>query len=313
MLTIVLTSMIAPRPLVVAYVPNYNDDLAAFAPTIDYAKVTHLNVAFENPTDDDGTLSFNAQNDVLVKLAHEQGVKVLVSIGGGGASGDKELLKRYFYLLSPTKRAGFVRKLADYVQGHNFDGLDVDIEGPSINGDYGPFIADLAKALHPKGKLLTAALSRGYGGDQVPDAAIKEFDFVNVMAYDATGPWDKSRPGQHSSMELAKDSVKYWLDRGLPKSKTVLGLPFYGYGFGPDAGSDEWSYKKILAKYPGAERVDQIGKTIWYNGVPTIKAKAKYILDEGLAGAMIWSLDSDAPGDNSLLKALSEAFHRSVP
>jgi chitinase len=187
---------------------------------------------------------------------------------------------------------------------HNFDGLDVDIEGPSINKDYGAFIADLSKAFKPKGKLLTAALSKGYGGDNVPSSVFSDFDFVSVMAYDGTGPWAPNRPGQHSSMEFARDNVDYWIKRGLPKSKTVLGVPFYGYGFGEAAMGDEWSYKKILAAYPGAEKVDQIGNTIYYNGIPTIKAKAKYVLDEGLAGVMIWSLNSDQKGPNSLLDAL---------
>lgn len=307
---IALATMLATtqaRPLVVAYVPNWGD-LAAFAETIDYAKITHIDVAFENPVDDEGNLSFEIKNEALVKKAHEKGVKVLISIGGGLASGNKELLKRYFYLLSPSKRAGFVQKLAEYVEKHDFDGLDVDIEGPSINGDYGAFVTDLAKALKPKGKLLTAALSKGYGGDQVPTEALKAFDFVNVMAYDGTGPWAPDRPGQHSSMELAKDAVAYWALRGLPKSKTVLGVPFYGYGFGKDAKGDEWSYAKILAAYPGAEAKDQVGETIWYNGIPTIRAKAKYILDEGLAGVMIWSLDSDALGDKSLLAALDRVL-----
>ena len=73
---------------------------------------------------------------------------------------------RYFDLLGESKRAGFVGKIADYIASHGFDGLDVDIEGPSINRDYGPFIEALASALKSRGKLLTAALSKGYGGKQ---------------------------------------------------------------------------------------------------------------------------------------------------
>src|SRR3954471_23895208 len=71
-----------PGPKVVAYVPNWID-LTAFAGTIDYASVTHLNVAFENPTNDAGDLSFNPNDKALVAKAHENHVKVLVSIGGG--------------------------------------------------------------------------------------------------------------------------------------------------------------------------------------------------------------------------------------
>lgn len=294
--------------MIVGYVENWND-LAAYAPTIDYGKITHLHVAFENPIDDAGNLSFNTADDTLIQAAQAKGVKVFVSIGGGGLSDDVEGTKRYFWLLSPSKRKEFVAKLTDYVVAHKFDGLDVDLEGPSINGDYGPFVRDLAAALHAKGKGISAALSVGYGGDQVPEMALKAFDFVNVMAYDATGPWAPDRPGQHSSMQLAKDNVAYWRGRGLPSSKIVLGVPFYGHAFGADAKADDWSFAKIVSTYPGAERVDQIGSTVFYNGLPTMRAKGRYIVEQKLGGAMIWSLDQDAKGANSLLGALYDALN----
>jgi chitinase len=293
---------------VVAYVPNWVD-LKTFVPTIEFAKITHVNVAFQNPTNDDGDLSFNARNDVLIAAAKAAGVKVLVSIGGGAASGDKTLKARYRALLAdPAKRSGFATRTAAYLDAHGFDGLDVDIEGPSITDGYGELIAELAKTLKPKGKLLTAALSKGYGGDKVPASVFEHFDFVNVMAYDGAGPWDPKRPGQHSSMEHAKANVAYWLDRGLPKAKAVLGVPFYGYGFGPAFRKRDYPYAEVVAAHPGAENVDQVGDTIWYNGIPTIRAKTQYVVDKQLGGVMIWSLDSDATGDKSLLSAVHDVL-----
>ena len=297
---------------VVAYVPNWID-LPAFVKTIDYAKITHINLAFENPVDDAGNLSFDTQNDALIAAAKAHKVKILISIGGGSAADDKVLKPRYFDLISDGKRAGFVAKLVEYVVGHGFDGLDVDIEGPSINADYGKLIDELSAALKPKGKLLTAALSQGYGGNRVPDSVFARFDFVNIMAYDGAGPWQKDRPGQHSSMELAKGSVAYWLGRGLPKDKAVLGVPFYGYGFGDAFRDGDYSYADIVKSYPGAEKVDQVGSTIWYNGIPTIRAKAQYVVEQGLGGVMIWSLNEDAPGKLSLLTTLHEALRTKRP
>lgn len=314
---LILTTLLASYPAhaqdkatagrVVAYVPNWID-LAAFANTIDYAKVTHLNVAFENPTGASGDLSFNIKDEALITQGHAHHVAVLVSIGGGSASGDKTLLARYADLLSDAKRKDFVAKLADYVAQHNFDGLDVDLEGPSIGPDYGAFIHDLAAALKPQGKLLTAALSQGYGGNKVPDSVFEHFDFVNIMAYDGTGPWDPKTPGQHSSMAMAKGNVEYWLKRGLTKPKAVLGVPFYGYGFGTAFRNRDYPYKDLVATYPGAENTDQVGDTIWYNGLPTIKAKAHFVRDEGLGGIMIWSLDYDGKGDKSLLAAIADTL-----
>ena len=292
---------------VVAYVPNWID-LNSFSETIDYPKITHINIAFENPTNADGDLSFSKKNEVLIAKARAQQVKVLISIGGGSASGDKTLLSRYFDLLTDAKRAAFAARLADYVSSHHFDGLDVDIEGPSINGDYGAFIKELSEVLKPKGKLLTAALSKGYGGNKVPDSVFEYFDFVNIMAYDGAGYWDPKAPGQHSSLEFAKDNTAYWLGRGLPKLKAVLGVPFYGYGFGEAFRKRDYSYSAILASHPGAENADQVGNTIWYNGIPTIKAKTQYVVDQGLGGMMIWSLDYDVKGEKSLLSAIHETL-----
>ena len=307
--TFVLGSQAArARKKVVAYVPNWVN-LEEFSKGIDYSKLTHINIAFENPADDEGNLSFNRRNLPLMQRAKAAKVKVLVSIGGGTASGDKVLKARYFRLLADDQRASFVRKIEDYVTKHDFDGLDVDIEGPAINEDYGKFIADLAAALQPKGKLLTAALSKGYGGDRVPDSALGYFDFLNIMAYDGAGFWNPDAPGQHSSLEFAKGAAEYWVGRGLPKSKAMLGVPFYGYGFGESFRKRCYNYSEILAAHPGAENLDQVGSTIWYNGIPTMREKAKHVVDEELGGIMIWSLDSDGNGDKSLLGAIHQELN----
>lgn len=294
--------VIAPR--VVAYVPNWGD-LGAFADTIEYAKVTQLNLAFENPVDGQGNLSFDGSDAVLIAKAHAHHVPVLLSVGGGSASEDKTLRARYSDLLTDPKRAGFVAKIARYVGAHKFDGLDVDLEGPAIGKDYGAFVHDLARALKPRGKLLTAALSQGYGGDQVPASVFQDLDFVNIMAYDGTGTWAPDAPGQHSSLAFAQSSVAYWLGRGLPKAKAVLGVPFYGYGFGDAFRTRDYPYSEIVTSYPGAENADEVGKTIWYNGLATITAKAQSVRDQHLAGVMIWSLDSDVQGGRSLLSAIN--------
>jgi GH18 family chitinase len=109
-------------------------------------------------------------------------------------------------------------------------------------------------------------------------------------------------------LEFAKDNVTYWLGRGLPKAKAVLGVPFYGYGFGAAFRKRDYPYAAIVASHPGAENLDQIGDTIWYNGIPTIRAKARYVAEQGLGGMMIWSLDYDVKGERSLLTAVHEGL-----
>lgn len=303
LLLLVPAAHAAERKKVVAYVPNWIN-IAEFSKSIDYAKVTHLNIAFENPMDDSGELSFNPRNKAFIDAAKAAKVKVLVSIGGGAASDNAELKARYEKLTGEEGRKDFVKKLVAYLEAHGLDGIDVDIEGPSITGNYGGFMEELSKATRAKKLLLTAALSKGYGGERVPDAVLGQLDFLNIMAYDATGTWDPKRAGQHSSLEFATEAVKYWTGRGLPKENAVLGVPFYGYGFGKAFRNSGYSYADVVAMFPEAHLTDQVGETIWYNGIPTIQAKAKLVMDQKLGGVMIWSLDQDVPGEKSLLTAL---------
>ena len=301
-----LSSARAEPPKLIAYVPNWID-LKAFIPTIEFDKLTHLNLAFENPSNDEGKLSYEETSDLLIQAAHEHHVKILLSIGGGAASGDPIILKRYATLLSEPSRAAFIQHLVNTVSQHGFDGLDVDLEGPTITDDYAPFIAALSAALRPTGKLLSAALSQGYGGDRVPQATLRQFDFINIMAYDASGPWNPQAPGPHSSLAQAQESVDYWLRREVPASRLILGVPFYGYGFGPAFKKSASPYREILAKFPTAAQTDQIGDTIFYNGHATLQAKARLTLERKLGGLMIWSLDNDATGPASLLRVLHAA------
>ncbi len=300
------TTLPAPMQIkVVAYVPNWID-LNTFSNTIDFAKLTHINIAFENP-DASGNLSWNSGNTSLIEKAHANGVKVLVSIGGGSESESATARANYFSLISDANRAGFISKMKSYITSHNFDGIDVDLEGPAINADYGNFVKGLSDSLKPCGKLVTSALSQGYGGTNVPATAFQYFDFVNIMAYDATGPWDANNPGQHSSYALAVSQLEYWKGRGLSKEKAILGLPFYGYGFGTVYRNYDYPYSEIVTNYPGAENKDMVGSTLYYNGIHTIKQKTTLALDQG-GGVMIWELASDAPGPKSLLLAIDQVL-----
>ena len=251
------------RPVVAGYVPLWSN-LQTLTESLDFQKLTHINIAFLNPADEAGMLKFDGKVAPLIAVAHRHGVKVLVSIGGGGASEDVAMRARYAGLLSVERRDAFAAALVEFAGQHGFDGVDVDLEGPAITDAYGPFIAGLSAALKARGLLLTAALSKGYGGAQVPRSALAHFDFVHIMAYDATGPWAPGKPGQHSSLQFARENVEWWLARGLKPSQATLGLPFYGYAFGADAAKQrEFDFGDIAARWPGAAQRDESGSIVY--------------------------------------------------
>ena len=269
-------------------------------------QITHLNIAFINP-DSDGNFIQKFTIDTLVKKAHQKKVKVLASIGGGGSH------EYYHALLQKNKRQLFISNLISLVKQYNLDGVDVDLEGDDIDRNYADFVTELYGALKPLHKLMTSAIATAYK-DELPDKALRQFDFVNVMSYDNTGPWQPDDPGDHSPYSMAVEDLDYWHNkRGISKNKLVLGLPFYGYGFGPkDSPVVSLDYKTIVVLYPNAQVSDTLALPgnmfLYFNNKEMIKRKTLLAMQKA-GGVMIWQLQGDAEGDNSLLDVIYDVIH----
>jgi GH18 family chitinase len=312
---------------VVGYLPSYKG-LGQHIDTIDLSKITHLNIAFVNPTKNNAIVKnkqlacmngpFNKPVEVVelkatVKKAHQAGVKILTSLGGAAipsCGGNWEVL------LQENNRDKLVKSLMQFVDDFAIDGVDIDLEGVLLTridnaGNFTPFIKSLSQALKQRNKLLTAATA-SYEGGMVPIKSLPFFDFVTIMSYDAIGPNWGPAGVEHSTYLAAKQHMALWQERGLSKDKLVLGLPFYGYGFGDY--DKNYAYKDIVAQF-GVQQVeaDIIGKAcahcdyITFNGIKTIEAKTQLALEQG-SGVMIWELSHDAKGNNSLLRAVNRAI-----
>ncbi|HWR54043.1 MAG TPA: glycosyl hydrolase family 18 protein, partial [Bryobacteraceae bacterium] len=212
-------------------------------------RLTHLNLAFANP-DKDGKLVFARGLDIapVVNKAHAAGLKVFVSLAGGGRP-DTAVWKS---ILLPENRSSFVRKIMDYVESNSLDGVDVDIEGnllPTIRESYNPFVVELKQALHAKGKGITAALGATHLHESITREAIDSYDFINVMVYDKTGIWRPADVGPHSPYSYAEEAIAYWTGKWkVPPERIVLGVPFYGFDFTPPARYID--YSEIIAGNP---------------------------------------------------------------
>ncbi|MCX6181627.1 MAG: glycosyl hydrolase family 18 protein [Bacteroidetes bacterium] len=298
---------------VVAYLPTW----AGFPNSINnvqLTKVTHINVAFANPNTSGAIILADSRTTThlatVVTKAHASGVKVFLSIGGAGAPA-----ATYKTLLSDnTKMNSFVTSLVTYCTTNNLDGIDVDIEGDVLDGtnvtktQYQTFVTALATALHNKSYQMTAALATWFA-TYVSNAAAAQFDWINLMSYDSALP---SYPAaQHSPFSQTTSDFTYWnTTKGVPGSKLVIGVPFYGYGWGTYATSGELSYANIVATYSGAENNDKVGSgsnVIYYNGITTIKQKTTYACSNA-AGVMIWQITEDATGAKSLLTAINDVI-----
>ena len=280
----------------VGYLPSWKH---ACYETVDYSALTHLNIAFCNPDttgvmrDPFARLGENVFHDI-VKKAHENGVLVIASLGGGGGG------KNYPALIETAEsRVAFCEKIMEYVDKYDLDGVDLDLEEGEDHilwKNYEAWVKELRRQCTAKNKLLTSAVSTWFS-NSMTDETFACFDYITLMAYD--GAFDN-----HSSYETSVRMLKHYNEeRHVDADKIVLGMPFYGH---QDNRYNPVGYRDILAASPEAWKVDYIENTS-YNGIPTLKKKCE--LSKQYGGMMFWELSYDAEGEYSLLKAIKEALY----
>jgi chitinase len=276
----------------------------------------------------------------LVKGKHPH-LKFILSVGGWTDSGP-------FYEMAATDetRQTFAQSCADFLKAYpQFDGIDIDWEHHVVGGiqpgqprdahNYVLLLAALRHAIGP-GKLLTVAVSASPRGIEPLEYSemTASLDWVSVMTYDFhTGG---KRAGfnaalyNHDDPSNSKlnlhDAVQAILAKGVPRSKLVAGVPFFGRGWRGVESPNVWSdaaatgpggaYKTIVANYlksPGYVRHwDDVAKVPWlynaetkewisYDDPQSIRIKGEYIAAQTLRGAMFWELSND---DGALLDAL---------
>lgn len=342
---------------IVAYVTNMEGDWGS---GFDKAKqITHINFAFANiengrvvegsDTDIETLRKINALKQVNSSL------KVLVSVGGWTWS------KNFSdAVLTEEAREKFADSAIEFMRRHKIDGIDLDWKYPGLPGDgnvHRPedkenFTAIL-KLLREKldkistgqtGYLLTIAsgASQDYLDHTNMREAQKYLDYINIMTYDfhaadggtghnaglATSDYDNS-----SQPKNTRTAVHQHIKAGIPASKIVLGVPFYGRwkkGVNPEnnglyqiasGASGSYKYHEIVdslkadkglttywdesAKVPYVWRLKD-SLFISYDDERSIKYKVDYAKDNKLGGVMFWQFDGDSNG--KLLKTIYEGF-----
>ncbi|CAK7203686.1 Chitinase 4 [Sporothrix eucalyptigena] len=191
---------------------------------------------------------------------------------------------------------------------------------------------------------LTVACPAGPDNFQKLDvpAMDRYLDFWNLMSYDFAGTWS-SVAGHQANIYphqtnagitpcSAAVAVHYYQSRGVATNKIVLGLPLYGRAFtntegigqpyvGTGPGSWEngiWDFKAL--PLPGAhEQFDpdiiaascydpETHTFVTYDNQASTLAKATFIKDRGLGGAMWWESSGDHEGPASLVRIMADAL-----
>jgi len=277
----------------VGYLPSWSGSVNA----VQYGKLTHINYAFALPNSN-GTLQAipdPGKLSSLVSQGHANGVKVLLAIGGWNDGNDSA-----FEALAASSggRTTFVNSVVSVVNQYGLDGVDIDWEYPdpgASGNNFTALMSQLSSAMHSRGKLLTAAVVSGGGtAEGVQPAVFGYVDFLNIMAYDGGSP--------HANYDWSIASANYWKSRGLPASKTVLGVPFYSR-------PNYYTYAQLVSMDPANANRDCVsvsGAQQCYNGIPTIKRKTQWALANA-GGIMNWELSQDTSGATSLVSAIYDA------
>jgi chitinase len=331
-----------PSPVILGYYPSWR---AKYLPPADvqYKYFNYVTQAFL-PTSADGKLGYSKDfdNAQFVKSAHENGTKVLLSLGGGSngkAFGEMAA--------NDAARHRYLREVLDFAKRYNYDGVDIDWEFPKKEQEalLVQFVKELHSALQAwrKDTIITMAVPAVYWSGQYFDVPklVPYIDYWNVMSYDFHGSWGhagflsalfptSSDPVDGDKYNL-QYSLNYWLQRGVPKANILMGIPAYGRAFATKSWgtkTDEKppynaiTYRQILPLLDAGweKHWDDEAKVPWielpgtdyrisYEDPHSVQLKAQWAKDQGIGGVFFWEISQDyLNGDNYLAREAWEVL-----
>lgn len=293
--------------VVVAYVTSWSEVMP------DPQYMTHINYAFGHVNENFNGVKIDNEKRLkqIVDLRKQKPeLKVLLSIGGWGSGRFSEMAANDEY------RRAFAADCDRVVKEFALDGIDIDWEYPTssmANISSSPddteyftlLMQDIRAAIGNEKELTLATVA---SARYIDFKAILPFvDFVNIMAYDmASAPKHHSAlyPSGHSGDITSDGAVTAHLKAGVPPSKLVMGMPFYGRG--GDGYPSFQDYNKVgntdtqytekwdeMAQVPYlADKNDTL--VFGFENPRSLAIKCQYILDKDLLGGMYW----DYSGDN---------------
>lgn len=313
--SIMLSSVVANAQItVLGYYPSYRA-----TSVIRYDKLTDLVFAFINP-DTEGNLIQSNPGDALYGFDNnkflvvkqgcaDNGVKLWISLGGADP-GEQRAARLSAVSGDATKRDRLATQIVNFAVTHNLFGIDVDWEFPKTTQAKTNHL-ELLKAIKAKiqaSSKPTLQLGIAVGGEykftvnhiQYVDPSLFStnanlVDKWYVMAYDFPATYNAN----HSSLADGKACLDAWKNAGVPYSKLLLGIPFYGRNANRSA---DVMYNELGAS--NAIYTGDLSNGWYYNGKTTIEAKMDYVAEKGANGILIWDIGQDRTDQYSLLSAI---------
>lgn len=293
--------------VVVAYVTSWSEVMP------DPQYMTHINYAFGHVNESFNGVKIDNEERLrqIVDLRKQKPeLKVLLSIGGWGSGRFSEMAANDEY------RRAFAADCDRVVKEFALDGIDIDWEYPTSSmanissspddtENFTLLMQDIRAAIGNEKELTLATVASARYIDF--KAILPSVDFVNIMAYDmASAPKHHSAlyPSGHSGDITSDGAVTAHLKAGVPPSKLVMGMPFYGCG--GDGYPSFQDYNKVgNTDTQYTEKWDEVAQVPYladkndtlvfgFENPRSLAIKCQYILDKDLLGGMYW----DYSGDN---------------
>ena len=293
--------------VVVAYVTSWSEVMP------DPQYMTHINYAFGHVNESfNGVMIDNEERlrQIVDLRKQKPELKVLLSIGGWGSGRFSEMAANDEY------RRAFAADCDRVVKEFALDGIDIDWEYPTSSmanissspddtENFTLLMQDIRAAIGNEKELTLATVASARYIDF--KAILPSVDFVNIMAYDmASAPKHHSAlyPSGHSGDITSDGAVTAHLKAGVPPSKLVMGMPFYGRG--GDGYPSFQDYNKVgNTDTQYTEKWDEVAQVPYladkndtlvfgFENPRSLAIKCQYILDKDLLGGMYW----DYSGDN---------------
>lgn len=293
--------------VVVAYVTSWSEVMP------DPQYMTHINYAFGHVNESFNGVKIDNEERLrqIVDLRKQKPeLKVLLSIGGWGSGRFSEMAANDEY------RRAFAADCDRVVKEFALDGIDIDWEYPTSSmanissspddtENFTLLMQDIRAAIGNEKELTLATVASARYIDF--KAILPSVDFVNIMAYDmASAPKHHSAlyPSGHSGDITSDGAVTAHLKAGVPPSKLVMGMPFYGRG--GDGYPSFQDYNKVgNTDTQYTEKWDEVAQVPYladkndtlvfgFENPCSLAIKCQYILDKDLLGGMYW----DYSGDN---------------
>ncbi len=305
------------------YFPIWNLNAGYTWEDVDFSAVTHVG-HFSVVPRGDGSIEIPDwgpfPDNELVTHAHDAGVEVFLIVGGDHAASTQGFSAM---AANPDARGRFVRGVMDLVEAQDYDGVEVDWEFPATTADrenLTKLAADLRAALGPSRTLSVAMPGSDWHGRWFDVAALEPYlDWFSVMTYNFAGAgW--SPAATHNSPLYGNGSIdsarQYYVGRGMPPKKFLAGIPFFGERFDGASQLDDpltdrtggsmeyraiaglegagWSQQRDMAagEMPYLTK-DGGGGIIVYDDPQSIRAKCRYVADQGIGGVIVWRLGQD--------------------